>query len=191
MQKVLAAALLLVSLSGRAQQFVQVDPDEQVCLNDPKFTQCVEARRVMRREEERYAAQKAADLAARNAVWEKYVEVPLKAKCLDRRGKSFDACLEKLVAPIAEDLRGTVKWQIKSEYEEIVGAQIRKACSAAKREQGTAWIGMTEEQAIYCGWGRPSDVNRTITSGRVSEQWVYGDSGYLYFVNGRLTAIQN
>jgi len=49
---------------------------------------------------------------------------------------------------------------------------------------------MTKDQAI-ASWGRPERVNRTLTRGGVSEQWVYGLSTYLYFTNGRLTAAQN
>jgi hypothetical protein len=49
---------------------------------------------------------------------------------------------------------------------------------------------MTKQQAIM-SWGEPSSVNRTITGRIVHEQWVYGDSNYLYFTNGVLTSIQN
>ena len=52
-------------------------------------------------------------------------------------------------------------------------------------------IGMTKAQALKSCWGRPESVNRTITAQSVTEQWVYGYSSYLYFTNGRLTAIQD
>ncbi len=39
-------------------------------------------------------------------------------------------------------------------------------------------------------WASPSSINRTITVGGTREQWVY-DGGYLYFTNGKLTAIQD
>lgn len=51
-------------------------------------------------------------------------------------------------------------------------------------------IGMSAAQATKA-WGEPSRVHRTITSRGTSEQWVYGSSTYLYFENGRLTAIQD
>jgi hypothetical protein len=51
-------------------------------------------------------------------------------------------------------------------------------------------LGMTADQA-RAAWGRPSDVNRTIGSWGVHEQWVYGYSSYLYFEDGVLTSIQN
>lgn len=40
-------------------------------------------------------------------------------------------------------------------------------------------------------WGEPNSISRTITSGGVNEQWIYGGGNYLYFVNGKLTIIQN
>lgn len=53
-----------------------------------------------------------------------------------------------------------------------------------------AYIGMNKEQVLHSSWGKPQNVNRTITSNTISEQWVYS-SNYLYFTNGRLTGIQN
>jgi hypothetical protein len=49
--------------------------------------------------------------------------------------------------------------------------------------------GMTPEQ-VTLAWGRPRSVNQTIRASGVSEQWVYSISGYVYFENGRVTAIQ-
>ena len=55
-----------------------------------------------------------------------------------------------------------------------------------------ARIGMTPKQVIEkTSWGKPHHINTTTTSRSVSEQWVYGDGNYLYFENGKLTAIQN
>ena len=53
-------------------------------------------------------------------------------------------------------------------------------------------IGMTPEEVVEkTNWGRPQKKNRTTTTRGTSEQWVYGNGNYLYFENGRLTAIQN
>jgi hypothetical protein len=53
-------------------------------------------------------------------------------------------------------------------------------------------IGMNTKQMIDgTKWGKPDHINRTITATKVHEQWVYGDNSYLYFENGKLTAIQN
>ena len=55
-----------------------------------------------------------------------------------------------------------------------------------------AKIGMTTQQVLTeTNWGRPKSVHKTITSSGTREQWVYGNASYLYFDNGRLTAIQN
>ncbi|MGD8454265.1 MAG: hypothetical protein PVJ57_20830 [Phycisphaerae bacterium] len=57
-------------------------------------------------------------------------------------------------------------------------------------QKGSVFIGMTPEQARL-SWGDPKDVHRTTTAEGRREQWVYGLGTYLYFVNGRLDAIQN
>ena len=59
---------------------------------------------------------------------------------------------------------------------------------------GKIRIGMTKDQVIY-SWGRPNDINRTVGSWGIHEQWVYdrGDynSQYLYFEDGILTSWQD
>ena len=51
------------------------------------------------------------------------------------------------------------------------------------------WIGMTKEMAIE-SWGRPEDINRTVGSFGVHEQWIYGDT-FVYFEDGKLTSWQD
>ena len=51
-------------------------------------------------------------------------------------------------------------------------------------------IGFTKQMCIEA-WGEPYDINRTITSWGVHEQWVYGIDSYLYFEDNILTAIQD
>ncbi|MDR3414200.1 MAG: hypothetical protein P4L87_25110 [Formivibrio sp.] len=72
---------------------------------------------------------------------------------------------------------------------------IRRAAEEKQKENQAkkhgVRIGMTKKEVIEkTNWGKPESVNRTITSNIIHEQWVY-DGGYLYFTNGRLTAIQN
>ncbi len=55
--------------------------------------------------------------------------------------------------------------------------------------------GMTKEDVIE-SWGYPRDINRTSTSGVVSEQWCFGDilegtDRYVYFENGEVTSWQD
>jgi hypothetical protein len=67
----------------------------------------------------------------------------------------------------------------------------RKADLARRKREGVH-LGMTQQQVLESSWGRPSQVNRTVTVRGTREQWVYSDSrGYLYFDNGILTAVQN
>jgi DNA-directed RNA polymerase subunit RPC12/RpoP len=54
---------------------------------------------------------------------------------------------------------------------------------------GQVQIGMTPEQA-RAAWGAPEDINRSVGSWGVHEQWVYGNT-YLYFQNGKLTSFQD
>jgi hypothetical protein len=58
-----------------------------------------------------------------------------------------------------------------------------------KLKQGFFWIGMNKEMATI-SLGSPNDVNRTVGTWGVHEQWVY-DNLYLYFENGKLTSYQN
>lgn len=50
-------------------------------------------------------------------------------------------------------------------------------------------LGMTPCMAI-AAWGRPEDVNRSVGSFGVHEQWVY-PANYLYFEDGVLTSFQD
>ncbi|MGN7329726.1 hypothetical protein [Bacillus altitudinis] len=50
-------------------------------------------------------------------------------------------------------------------------------------------IGMTEEDVLLNGWGRPAKVNTNVTKSRTLKQWVYKGNKYLYFEDGILTSI--
>lgn len=54
-------------------------------------------------------------------------------------------------------------------------------------------LGMTKEEVV-ASWGKPRDINKTVGSWGVHEQWIYGEfphSTYLYFENGILTSWQD
>ena len=56
-------------------------------------------------------------------------------------------------------------------------------------------IGMTTEQTV-AAWGRPRDINRTVTASSTSEQWIYRcedciEGSYLYFDDGIMTSFQD
>ena len=56
---------------------------------------------------------------------------------------------------------------------------------------GKFTIGMTKEMVIE-SIGKPDDINRTVGSWGVHEQWVYDKRGlYIYFKNGKVTSFQD
>lgn len=55
--------------------------------------------------------------------------------------------------------------------------------------EGSVRIGWDKEKCRL-SWGEPRDINKSVGSWGVHEQWCYSGS-YLYFENGRLTSIQN
>jgi hypothetical protein len=52
-------------------------------------------------------------------------------------------------------------------------------------------IGMTKEEVNSSNVGTPNDIHLTVVGNQIEEQWVFEHRGYLYFTNGRLTAVQN
>lgn len=70
-------------------------------------------------------------------------------------------------------------------------ARQRRLIKEAIRDK-RVMIGMTKEDVI-ASWGRPSDINRTVRSSGVREQWVYrrksGNTQYVYIRNGKVTSI--
>lgn len=50
-------------------------------------------------------------------------------------------------------------------------------------------LGMTAKQ-VELSWGKPEDVNRSVGSWGVHEQWVYGRQ-YLYLENGKVSSFQD
>lgn len=79
----------------------------------------------------------------------------------------------------------------KVEYAKLEKKYIKKYGQKTYNElkKGYYWIGMNREMATI-SLGSPKDINRTVGSWGVHEQWVY-DSKYLYFENGKLTSYQN
>lgn len=57
-------------------------------------------------------------------------------------------------------------------------------------KKGKVIIGMTKKECEM-SWGKPDDINKSSGVWGSDEQWVYGNSSYLYFRNGILNSIQN
>lgn len=55
--------------------------------------------------------------------------------------------------------------------------------------KGLVTIGMSDKMVLI-SWGQPRNINRTVTSWGVNEQWVYTNKN-LYFENGVLSAFQD
>lgn len=120
-----------------------------------------------------------------------------KWECIDVtiEEKYFSLCL------VLEDEKGQT---IKVSYESIVGPKkhsrffTEEDANRYKIKFGTSiWnlilkgevkIGMTKEMCRL-SWGKPNDINKTVSSGYNSEQWVYSDN-YLYFDGNILKTIQ-
>jgi hypothetical protein len=66
-----------------------------------------------------------------------------------------------------------------------------RAAQAAARKREGVHIGMTQDEVLASSWGKPEHINRTTFASGTHEQWVYGSRSYLYFENGKLTAVQN
>jgi hypothetical protein len=62
--------------------------------------------------------------------------------------------------------------------------------------EGKIHIGM-EAIAVVASWGRPNDINRSVGSWGIHEQWVYGGypssskATYVYFEDARVTSWQD
>lgn len=66
-----------------------------------------------------------------------------------------------------------------------------RAAEAKRRRSEGVHIGMTKDDVLASSWGRPQSINTTTTQFGTREQWVYGGRNFLYFTDGKLTAIQN
>jgi len=50
-------------------------------------------------------------------------------------------------------------------------------------------IGMTASEVENSTWGKPDEINKTTYAWGTTEQWCYSNYRYIYFDNGRVTAI--
>ena len=109
------------------------------------------------------------------------------ASCADAKMSNQSEMIQQIVTTRA--YYANIERAEKQEGERL--SRVRAACSRTGIKWGSVRIGMTARQVKECGWGAPESINRTTTARRVAEQWVYGTHQYLYFDNGKLTAIQD
>ena len=102
------------------------------------------------------------------------------------------------VRPASGDGKSDFQRRLDANVDEIkkAGKAVNDLCNA--RGVKTLTIGMLKDDALCVpGWRFPDNTNTTSTAGGVREQVIYGGYGrfdskpkYLYFENGKLTAIQ-
>lgn len=72
--------------------------------------------------------------------------------------------------------------------------QKRTAAVEEAIAQGKVSIGMTTDE-VLSSWGKPSKINKTITTGGTKEQWVFqrgqSKTQYVYLDNGVVRTIQS
>ncbi|WP_219834778.1 hypothetical protein [Paenibacillus sp. R14(2021)] len=77
---------------------------------------------------------------------------------------------------------------------DLLNTKVSEAVAKGRQEYNEKYydpeIGMTKDQVEKSRWGKPEDVNTTITKYGVHEQWVYYRDKYIYFEDGIVTSIQ-
>lgn len=75
----------------------------------------------------------------------------------------------------------------------LLGACSLEMGTMTTKEAATLREGMNSQQVIE-KYGKPMEINTTRVAGQVREQWVYStnldERTYVYFVDGRLDAVQ-
>lgn len=86
--------------------------------------------------------------------------------------------------------------QLAASKRKALDAELAKRVEACRkrnglRNAGEVRLGMSSSDAKMCGWGEPKDVNRSVGSWGIHEQWVYGVGSYLYIKNGVVASWQD
>ena len=97
---------------------------------------------------------------------------------------------------IADAMLKNIKSQNRSQNQQYINQRREKFQNKYGKEVGekittkNIWIGMTEEMLLD-SWGKPNDINQTVTKYSNRKQYVYGSSQYVYVEGGVVTAYQN
>jgi len=110
--------------------------------------------------------------------------------------KNYDVCVAnnaQIEAEKAASAKAYADEQAAAEAKKQHDLEVGIAADKIQAAKPGVRIGMTAKQVINnTNWGKPSSINRTVTSHTVTEQWVYNAGpNYLYFKNGVLVAVQN
>lgn len=103
--------------------------------------------------------------------------------------KEFKINEKKKLLNIKEEKRIS---QVKKYNKEQENRDIKKYGKSIyeKLKKGYYWTGMTDKMALI-SLGSPNDINSSVGSWGVNEQWVYDNGFYCYFENGILKSYQN
>jgi hypothetical protein len=114
------------------------------------------------------------------------------SKCYsERRSWEMDKNSDALTVALDRCLADAEAASIKESSDKLSREIASAKASEVQKKKGGVSIGMTTQQVLASSWGKPNDIHRTTTATVSREQWIYGGRNYLYFVNGKLTAIQN
>ncbi len=102
------------------------------------------------------------------------------------RERAIAAQKEAIAAQKKDKRKADIQAKRKSDLIKLYGTT-----TGLKIYGGEIWLGMTDKMARD-SWGSPDDINRSVGSYGVHEQWVYGKyDTYVYFENGVLTSWQD
>lgn len=142
-------------------------------------------------------AGRCAELSGNDALVAELADAQVKWRLQDATNSSLATrhrldslnALVQLSPETAAKLPPSLRTQLEKQVAREADAEA-KQLKAERKKRGVT-IGMTTEQVLDSSWGKPRMVNSTTTAGGTHQQWVYDSGNYLYFENGKLTAIQN
>ncbi len=118
-------------------------------------------------------------MAALQVKWAKEREIELVE--IEKQRK-----IEKIETERRKAVRQKEAKERDEKYTALYGSQ-----TYLKLKKGYYWIGMSDDMALI-SLGNPQDINRTVGTWGVHEQWIYDNKDiYLYFENGVLVSYQN
>lgn len=105
---------------------------------------------------------------------------PVKCETLEAKLAAETTEQRKARAALLESNRQQAMKEVVSKPSTASAASSGLTCAYPK---GWTNIGMSREEVIRCGWGKPDKINRYTNASGTEEQWVYRIriDGYLYF----------
>jgi len=93
------------------------------------------------------------------------------------------------LAKLAIEKQTSLELQEQKKYQQLIINTYGKEIGQ-KLLDGYYWIGMTDDMARV-SLGKPRNINKSVGTWGVHEQWIYYNNMYLYFKNGKLDSYQN